>query len=384
MKVKNNFLYGSVLYIGLAPIFSIFFSIISLPIPSYLFVSLLTSLLIVYAIAEKGKIFAYKIYAILTFIAVFIIAYAFSFIMGRGSLASTEKIINILYVVILPIFLLTVAALSSNSSYKVDSVNLIYFRVFRFSTVALLIALFLFRIPESEGRYILPGLENPIWVSRHLASGLLVYFAYVYSLQKKMSSYQIIFVGVTFGALVISGSKAPIIAAIISLFFYFYGQRKLSVKVFFVSVISILFLMSILEMATTSYVFNTEFYSAYHRIDAISFVISQPFSFFGNGISSFGHYYFGEDVDLYPHNLLAELYFEIGVLGIFLFLVITWSIFKICAHSLPGLLALFYYINALSSGDIPGNSPLFLSLLVAWIVYKSDNKKMSKNRISIA
>lgn len=375
MKAKFIFLYGSSIYIGLTPIFSVYFSMLGLPIPAYLFASLLTISLIGISIALNGIIFTRKIHAALFFIVVSIFAYALSFIQNHESAAAAEKIFNLVYVVFLPILLLTVAVLATRAEYGVDSVNRIYWRVFGFSTIALLIAFFLFKTPETEGRYVLPGLDNPIWVSRHLAAGFLVYFVQAHSAQKSNLSRQTLFATVTFGALILSGSRAPLIAAIICLFFYLYGRGKLSIRVLVASILSLSLILIAFGVLTNSYVFDTDFYSVYHRLDAVQFVLDYPFSFFGNGISSFGHYYLGEDVDIYPHNLLAELYFELGMIGISLFLVITWVVFKTFAHSIPGLLALFYYINAMSSGDVPGNAPLFISLLVAWIVYKSDNAK---------
>lgn len=383
MKKKYSFLYGSSIYIGLTPIFSVFFSVIGLPMPSYLLASLVTISLVAYSFSENGKFDFYKIQALLIFFVLGIIVYVLSYLLGRDSAAADNKSINMLYVVVAPIILFALALFLTKAECPVASVNRIYSRVFFFSTVALLFSFFLFKIPETEGRYVLPGLDNPIWVSRHLAACLLVYFVSKYSAKRKMSTRQVLFAAAIFGALIISGSRGPLIAVVISLLLYLYGRRELSFGGLFASIVATSLIMLVLGIFTASYVFDTEFYSVYHRFDATSFAIDQPISFFGKGISSFGYYYLGEDVDIYPHNLLAELYFEIGVVGVLLFLVITWAISRVFAHSIPGLLALFYYINAMSSGDIPGNAPLFLSLFVACVVYKSTNLKIKKQESEI-
>lgn len=383
MKKKYSFLYGSGIYIALTPILSIIFSVIGLPMPAYLLASLVIISLVAYSFSENKKFVSHKLQAPLIVVLLGIIVYVLSYLFGRESAAADVKAINMLYVVVVPIIILALALFLTKAEYHVSAVNKIYSRVFFFASVILLIAFIFFKNPETEGRYILPGLENPIWVSRHLAACLLVYFASIYSSKRKISIGQFLFAATIFGALIISGSRGPLIAVIISLFLYLYGRRELSFQSLLASIVATSLMMFVFGIFTTSYVFDTEFYSVYHRIDATLFAFDQPFSYLGKGISSFGYYYLGEDIDIYPHNLLAELYFEIGLIGILFFLVITWGVFRVYAHSIPGLLALFYYINAMSSGDIPGNAPFFLSLFVAYIVYKSNKLIFKKQKAYI-
>lgn len=341
MKKKYCLLYASGIYIGLTPIFSVFFSVIGMPMPAYLFASLVTILLIAYSFAGNGKFDFHKLKALLIFVCISISVYVLSFILGRESAAADAKAINMLYVVVAPIILFALALILTNAEYEADSANRIYSRIFFFSTVTLLIAFILFKIPETEGRYVLPGLENPIWVSRHLAACLLVYFVSTYSTQKKISARQFLFAAATFGALIISGSRAPVIAVVIALLLYLYSRRELSLGVLFTTAVAISLIFLVFGIFTTSYVFDTQFYSVYHRFDAISFVIDQPFSFFGKGISSFGYYYLNEDVDIYPHNLLAEFYFELGMVGLLFFWRLHGQYLR-CLHILyPACLRFF-------------------------------------------
>ena len=56
------------------------------------------------------------------------------------------------------------------------------------------------------------------------------------------------------------------------------------------------------------------------RIEMITPAFSSTAPLFGNGIMSWSHLVFGKDEYRYPHNSVIQLYYEVGIIGLFLFL----------------------------------------------------------------
>ncbi len=88
-------------------------------------------------------------------------------------------------------------------------------------------------------------------------------------------------------------------------------------------------------------------------------------SFIGNGIGSFGPIILGLDEVHYPHNIFIELIFELGIFGLFHSIVILYYISFSYKYSIFGYIAIYYFINSQFSGDLAGNSSLYIALLTA-------------------
>lgn len=380
MRGNKLFSYGAAIYLGLPPVLSVIFTITGLPIPSYVFVSLLIFISVIYLIALRKKIFIHNNRHIYIYFTFGILIYSLGGAWGSDSSTAPLKMLNIGYAILTPIAVLMLARSISKDNNDIICVNKIYYNVFTFATCLMVIFFIFFRIPANEGRFILPGIENPIWVSRHIAAGLLVYILYKYSVQGRLRLAQIGIASIVFGVLILSGSRGPVIASIFSGLVYVYKIKNNSAKSIAISITLVLVLLGLFGVAFESYVYDSNFYSVYHRFDSILFAINQPFAIWGNGLSSFGLHYTGDDIYSYPHNILAELYFEIGMVGIALFLGLTWIIFRVYTHSIPGILAFYYYLNAMSSGDVPGNASLFIATFVSWVIY-CHNNSIIKNRM---
>jgi len=368
--------------IAFTPVFSVLFKIAGLKIPSYLFAASISILLLAYIYSVNQRVFIKKLYG--TFI-VFCLCMIFSvgiYLPWMAHVAPTEKLINLIYVVFSPIIVVALGLikLRFTENSKTDCVNTIFYNCFLISSLLLIIAFIFFRIPDGDGRFILPGLENPIWVSRHLAAGLLVFAIHNFVYRSHYTAVTILFSVLLLIVLIESGSRGPVVALIIALLLFMHNTKNIfSAKIIFFGGVLVSSLL-VIRAFSASYIFDTEFFSLYHRWDAINFVFDESFSLVGHGLSSFGRYYFNEDIDIYPHNLLVELYFEYGLFGACVFLIITYAVLKTYKTSLPGVLALYYYINSLFSGDVPGNAPLFISLIVAWVIIKHD-RELLKNAL---
>jgi hypothetical protein len=96
------------------------------------------------------------------------------------------------------------------------------------------------------------------------------------------------------------------------------------------------------------------------RVDQIKFSIDTIFSNFhsfllGFGFGSFGTMYTGDDVRLYPHNILLEVWFELGAIGLIIFTFFLFSILigriKSKAYII-GFIILYIILNMLKSSSI--------------------------------
>ena len=100
----------------------------------------------------------------------------------------------------------------------------------------------------------------------------------------------------------------------------------------------------------------------------------------GHGIGSYGLYFIGEDVRAYPHNIILQVFFETGMVGL-----ILWSLFIIkfihflgrnCKDSGLIMLAAFLLLETLKSNSLVDSRILFLWLGLI-IVATNTNLKRS-------
>ncbi|CAM3417561.1 O-antigen ligase like membrane protein [Zobellia roscoffensis] len=101
------------------------------------------------------------------------------------------------------------------------------------------------------------------------------------------------------------------------------------------------------------------------RVERITFTIDYIFNslstfLFGNGIGSFGIIYSGQDKREYPHNIFLEVFFELGIFFLLLFLIFLFLPFFYKRRILFKLFVFYFLLNALKSGDLVGLWLLFI------------------------
>tara|TARA_Y100000385_G_scaffold290653_1_gene364754 strand:- start:2319 stop:3482 length:1164 start_codon:yes stop_codon:yes gene_type:complete len=367
----------TLLFIVLTPILSIIFELTSIPVPAYLFISFVSLILIIgqlnlttFSLKISKFNLLHFIYIIYFFIAFYSLYEYYSF------KAPLKKMINIFYVIIIPFSIILFSSIISKPTINLNFKNLevLYLKYFKYSLFVFLIIYFLFREIQVDGRYILAGLNNPIWVSRYIGGGFVIFLLYV--LINKKINYTNAFLGLFFFlCLINSGSRGPLISAIITIFVFLFKNKIKSKKLFIVSIITILFFIVYTFM--DEYLSSSKGYSIYDRINSLSLVFENILNLKGNGLASFGRYFYGEDINYYPHNLVAELFFEFGLIGLLIALFLIYVVLKSYSYSLIGYFCLYAFFNSFISGDIPGNSPLFISLIMAWFL--RNNHKINKN-----
>lgn len=182
--------------------------------------------------------------------------------------------------------------------------------------------------------------------------------------------------GVNLAALVITGARGPLVFMILVLVLYvFFHPRHLSrflgrwtIKKILAVAISLVILVVGLYYTLANYTekiaLNLERFSKVLDVDSSSLSVRFSQIYFaletifhdatnfliGTGIGSFGILYEGEDIRLYPHNMILETWFEMGAVGVFLLTLFFLFYLKKVKRYDPSVYIFFYLLlNSLKS-----------------------------------
>ena len=190
---------------------------------------------------------------------------------------------------------------------------------------------------------------NPIGISRYIYYGIINCIIYYLYYNKSLKTTTVLIVTSLVGVLysLLTGTKAPILAFLLSLTIYYlfnkFNSKKIKIRfvVLTAFIISTLFLGDVLShigvSSEQSEFFQARFLDTESAIDDRSFQNSRALEkinginiLFGEGVGDFGHLYTSKDERDYPHNLLTEVFYENGILNvIILILILFYSIKKI-------------------------------------------------------
>jgi hypothetical protein len=129
-------------------------------------------------------------------------------------------------------------------------------------------------------------------------------------------------------------------------------------------------------------VFDPQSASVAKRFDQIYYSLDRIFDnavnfLFGSGIGSFGVLYEGIDGRQYPHNVILEISFELGIIGVILFVVLLLLYFKKLRHNLNFILIyLFLFLNSLKSYSLIDSRVMF-GILSVLLVYHTLQQKQT-------
>lgn len=103
------------------------------------------------------------------------------------------------------------------------------------------------------------------------------------------------------------------------------------------------------------------------RYELYEFAFYRPFEsiktlFFGYGFGSFGIEFYNEDMRAYPHNILLEIFFELGLLGLCLFLIFLALVLRVVikTKNIFSFILLFSLLNAAKSYNLADAWILFM------------------------
>ena len=126
------------------------------------------------------------------------------------------------------------------------------------------------------------------------------------------------------------------------------------------------------------------------RLNNITFTVESIFSswgnlLFGSGIGSFGLLYSGEDGKLHPHNIILEVWFDLGLIGLILLGIavavpIIASSKNRLEKSIPAVVLIYVLLNYLKSGSYSearlGFSALALYVSLQYLPEKLRSSKL--------
>lgn len=360
------------MFMAFPMVFSTYLSILKIPIPAVLSVSIIVSLTITIQLISNISVSAPKIrFVVLLYMAYLFLA-VYSYKQTSDFQAPEEKIIYIFYVISLPISLTVFSFFLTNKRLTITQkdVDRTLYRVFNLATIFFSVSYLFFREFESEGRYIVPGVDNPIWVSRQLSVGLLVFFVYNVYYRKSIDVFRIIIISFLFLLAVDAGARGPIVAFLVSVLFFFFWQKKINYRKCLYIFMPLTLLLAALYNYSDSYVFTTTRYSIGYREAAWDYILNIPVTLWGHGLGMYGWHYYGIDSEAYPHNLFAELYFEFGVVGLIFSVIFLIIVLRSHRTPLTGCLVIYYFINAMFSGNVIASYPLFIAVVLAVEVRK--------------
>jgi len=369
---KSLIILGYLNFILLTPLISIILGIINLDIPANLVTTFLNLVLIFFA-----KVFYYrKKYVIFFLFGIILITYLIYFSsLNKGFLAGQYKFKIIIYNIIMPIVVLFIMGntkLTANFRFLLSRswINL-YIRYLSFLFILLFV---IFKVPSEDGRPILPGMENTIWLAR--VYGTLLILSFISKIGIKYGFFDFIFNALLILIIYTISSRGVIISTILVLFILFWnygGYSKFKKKMVLILLIGV---MTISLNYLDEYFVNSErSYSIIQRLDLFEvFRSNEIISILGNGLGSFGQLVLGLDERDYPHNYFLEYLFEFGIIGLIFSFVFIIFLLKNINKSFVGYIGLYFFLGSLSSGDIPGNSFYYLSLFVLYH-FSKDNYK---------
>lgn len=227
------------------------------------------------------------------------------------------------------------------------------------------------------------GQSNVIWTGRFISIGFIIILLAQKNILYKTSTLLLILI-----ALILTGSKSTLLIPFISIIIYFFlpprGRRSTKRKKYsiylgiFVLVISAVF--NALDEDAVESRFSTNSRTIGLRTDGINKVIEDAFNrgnyISGNGFATSGYPILGNyDDKYYPHNVTVELFYELGIIGIFLFYIILLFPFwlqkklKRPESEIKIVLAinLMFIFYAQTSGDLTGNS--FVFIISSYLVF---------------
>lgn len=225
------------------------------------------------------------------------------------------------------------------------------------------------------------GSNNPIWVARNLGLATLGTFM-LWLRSNSISIIPLLIAIASLAAIVVTGSRGPLVAAAVTMSFGVLFGRSSNrwVKITILGVTSVVVLLFVLQSTTLGQtrglnILNPQDASAESRMAMYTWTLKEIWSNpAGIGIGNFDFF-----PHVYPHNIFLEFLVEwgwgLGLLAIAAIVIGALTIFRLPASwEFVRLILIYELINASVSGDV--NSPrylyaicffgLFLALNAAW------------------
>lgn len=339
-------------------IFSFLFALLRLSVPSYLFIIIVT---IAVLPLIGGREFSLSLRPAKTWVILLLLWILSSLLYTESVFAAQEKALAIIYNTVIPILLIEFFFLRSRSK-RIDEFSFrLVFRKYSYILIWISFVAFIFFHEKGlSDRYTLMGISNPIWFSRFVGMLALI----IVGTDKPMKKNALIYfssLGVALILMFSTGSRGPLVAAVVTFLLmqsFIFSKKQVLLAT---SIVGLFIFLGFTFVG--GYLFETNFYSLYARLDLIKIFMDFEIDYIkGGGIGSYSLMFMGEDVVYYPHNIFLELFLENGLIGVILFCIILGFFIRAFKPNILYFLAFYYLLVSLPSGDIPGNNNLFILL----------------------
>lgn len=243
------------------------------------------------------------------------------------------------------------------------------------------------------GRFVY--LDNPIWYSRTLGISIIsIFFLLSLSQRKFIKIVLITLVPLLLFLMFLSASRGPLLALVLSLFFFisFFpeltSRKKLLLLGGIVGTVVLVLLLTPQKMTFRILNIGTvQDITALYRLTAWRLALRAFWTSPLLGIGTGSFFAVSRGILHYPHNIFLELACEAGVVGVVLFTLFTyctfkygirmiqqWQTFELRSKMAVTIITIyiFAFINAMVSGDITTNQMLWFSSGAMWTLYISD------------
>lgn len=243
---------------------------------------------------------------------------------------------------------------------------------------------------EFMGMYLYLSMPLGLFIITILTSNITI---------SKSNSISLFVLATSILGIILMGARGPLLILFIILLLYSLMQRKINttinIKNLFLSFFAILILIAIIspfkgqviELFRVTFqrmllLFkgfsssNNDFGDSVNTrllllYQAINIIFSSPSNIlFGTGIGSFGLLTIGEDIKHYPHNFILEIWCELGLVGLSIFVLLMLLIFRKIKLFKAGLNIyplLYLLINFLKSSTL-GDMRLFFVFMAIYFL----------------
>lgn len=305
---------------------------------------------------------------IMLFMGFFLFSYSYSV----AKITSWDKFVSVIYNIILPLLLIIFLFRKKIDAFIIE--NNFFYSLKKYSTfilvmlAGLLLAGFTETGDDAEGRLTVIGMRNAIWCSRFV--GFLILPSVVCFLsERKLTFMDVIGFLCALYIMISSGSRGPILSILVVILVSLFPKMKIRYRV--ITLMSVFIVYEAFMMFSERFTSGSAEYSNLARIEFINNILDSKFNIWrGVGIGSFGLFMYGEDSFSYPHNLFFETYVETGVAGLLLLtLALVATIRKCKLTSYYFMFTVYFFANAMVSGDITGNNYLFVFAALILLTY---------------
>jgi len=286
-----------------------------------------------------------------------------------------------LLTVIIPAFAINILMKDNNLLNKVINVALI------FSVIGSILLLYNNIENLFSGRTSIDGV-NTIWISRYIGVGFVILYSRIRQYKTTLFNiFLIILLGIS---MIINGSRGPILSLFLTIYIFelitFYHSKRKDRNFIYITLVTIIIIISLFIFQEQISRFNIEFLKSDTNVSErinnynISLNAIKDKFFIGHGIGGFSYIFKNIDDRIYPHNMILEIFVELGLIGISFLIYLIVHSFKVLNYKKENKIIfscfsilIYYFINSMFSGDLFGNSSFFIVLIILNVYI--DNKE---------